>query len=69
LCKTRQLKTRTTPIKLTRLLHELCSLARTKNRDLQKRLLKILTLFVPSCLLKKDKLNFDQDDCWSKEIL
>jgi len=47
------LKTRTTAIKLTRLLHELYSLARTKN-NLPKRLQRILTLFAPSCLLKKD---------------
>ena len=61
--KTRRLKTRTTPIKLTRLLHELYSLARTKNFGLSKHLLKnIVTLFAPSCLLKKDKLYFDQDD-------
>jgi hypothetical protein len=53
--KTRQLKTRTTA-KLTRLLHELSFLARTKNHDLQKRSLKILTLFLPSYLLKKDEL-------------
>jgi hypothetical protein len=65
--KTRQLKTRTTA-KLTRLLHELSSLARTKNHDLcfgrlnhqlnnrQDACQKILTLFLPSDLLKKDKL-------------
>ena len=41
LCKTCWLITRTTTIKLTRLLHELYSLARTKkNCDLKKRLLK-----------------------------
>jgi hypothetical protein len=58
-------------------LHELYSLARTKKlwlvfRQAQqppKRLLKILTLFAPSCLLKKDKLYFDQDDYWNEEIL
>jgi hypothetical protein len=48
------LKTRTTAIKLSRLLHELYSLARTKNCDLPKRLLKNIDLICAKLLAKKD---------------
>ena len=52
---------------LTRLLHELCSLARTKNHDLPRCLLKRLTLFLPSDLLKKRQTYFDQNNCQARK--
>ena len=55
LCKTRRLITRITAIKLTRLLHELYSLARTKNYNLPKRLLKNIDLILTKTIIEAKK--------------